>query len=83
MYIAHMQVKHFYYNAILILFYRKIVCQYGMWDQVRVDHGTEFYLTLYIQGIGSHRRNIIHAPFLQTRSTQVYKCCNIKLCTCT
>ncbi len=24
---------------------------YGLWDQVRVDHGKEFYLMLYVQEI--------------------------------
>ena len=26
--------------------YRPIILQYGLWDQVRVDHGREFYLCL-------------------------------------
>ena len=31
-----------------ILYYRKAVANNGMWDQIRVDHGGEFYLTLYM-----------------------------------
>ena len=27
----------------------KNVYEYGLWDQLRVDHGKEFYLSLYIQ----------------------------------
>ncbi|CAL8284331.1 unnamed protein product [Gadus morhua 'NCC'] len=39
----------------------------GMWDQVRVHHGKEFYLCLYIQGILSrHRYNLSRQPYLQT-----------------
>ena len=29
--------------------YRACLSEYGLWDQVRVDHGREFYLILYIQ----------------------------------
>ena len=28
---------------------RPMVLQYGLWDQVRVDHGREFYLCLAVQ----------------------------------
>ena len=28
--------------------YRAAVLEFGLWDQVRVDHGKEFYLTLYV-----------------------------------
>ncbi|CAL8298010.1 unnamed protein product [Arctogadus glacialis] len=41
----------------------------GMWDQVRVDHGKEFYLCLYIQGILS-RHNLSRQPDLQTTSSR-------------
>ncbi|XP_056288295.1 uncharacterized protein LOC130205144 isoform X3 [Pseudoliparis swirei] len=38
--------------------YRSAVMEYGMWDQVRVDHGKEFYLTLFMQEkLASHRHN--------------------------
>ncbi|CAL8255846.1 unnamed protein product [Boreogadus saida] len=43
----------------------------GMWDQVRVDHGKEFYLCLYIQEILSrHRYNLSRQPYLQTTSSR-------------
>ena len=29
--------------------YRMCSMEYGLWDRPRVDHGREFYLTLYIQ----------------------------------
>ncbi|CAL9707210.1 unnamed protein product [Knipowitschia caucasica] len=51
--------------------YRSAVLEYGMWDQVRVDHGREFYLSLYMQGLLSkHRHNIQREPYLQTPSTK-------------
>ncbi|KAL2084316.1 hypothetical protein ACEWY4_019834 [Coilia grayii] len=50
--------------------YRPAVLQYGMWDQVRVDHGREFYLTLYMQEMLSpYRFNLERKPYLQTQST--------------
>ena len=46
--------------------------QYGVWDQIRVDHGTEFYLTLYVQEkLSAYRTNKRRAPFIQTTSKQV------------
>ena len=50
--------------------YRKAVFEHGLWDQIRVDHGREFYLTLYMQEnlrIGRGDENI--APYTQTTST--------------
>ena len=29
--------------------FRDALLNYGLWDQVRVDHEREFYLSLYIQ----------------------------------
>ncbi|KAG7317709.1 hypothetical protein KOW79_018744 [Hemibagrus wyckioides] len=47
------------------------VITYGMWDQVRVDHGKEFYLTLFMQEMLSHHRfNQERLPYLQTSSTR-------------
>ena len=43
-----------------------------MWDQVRVDHGTEFYLTLYMQERNSDLRvNTNREPYIQTQSKRV------------
>ncbi|XP_065891603.1 uncharacterized protein [Dysidea avara] len=51
--------------------YRQTICQYGMWDQIRVDHGREWYLMLYIQEhLAGYRRNPSGPPHLQTSSTQ-------------
>lgn len=33
----------------IILYFRAAVCSYGPWHQIRVDHGRELYLVLYIQ----------------------------------
>ncbi|XP_049435131.1 uncharacterized protein LOC125890498 [Epinephelus fuscoguttatus] len=40
-----------------------------MWDQVRVDHGREFYLSLYMQEmLSNHRHNLQRQPYHQTQS---------------
>ncbi|KAE8296624.1 hypothetical protein D5F01_LYC05385 [Larimichthys crocea] len=51
--------------------YRSAVLQYGMWDQIRVDHGREFFLTLFMQEkLAGYRNNTERQPYLQTSSTQ-------------
>lgn len=46
--------------------------QYGLWDQIRVDQGKEWVLTLYIQECLAHmRRNTTRPPHLQSTSKQV------------
>ncbi|TKS70002.1 hypothetical protein D9C73_004069 [Collichthys lucidus] len=50
---------------------RPTILANGMWDQVRVDHGKEFYLTLFIQKLLSpHRYTQERRPYLQTPSTR-------------
>ncbi|KAK2868885.1 hypothetical protein Q7C36_000756 [Tachysurus vachellii] len=47
------------------------VLEYGIWDKVRVDHGKEFYLTLFMQELlTSHCHNQERRPCLQTSSTR-------------
>lgn len=51
--------------------YRSAVVTHGLWDQVRVDHGKEFYLSLYMQEILSrHRFNINRQPYVQSTSSR-------------
>lgn len=51
---------------------RTAVISFGLWHQLRVDCGTEFYLSLYLQ---AHLRAIYGPPdilpYCQTTSTQV------------
>ena len=52
--------------------HRSIILEYGIWDQVCVDHGMEWILTLFVQEQLAHlRRNISRPPHLQTSSKQV------------
>lgn len=58
--------------ATLCSFYRPIVEEFGLWDQVRVDQGREWYLSLFVQEKLAHLRyNATRAPHLQTSSKLV------------
>eukprot|EP00111_Clytia_hemisphaerica_P017968 TCONS_00053190-protein len=68
---ASMEVK----NPILIyeFVFRPAIQRYGLWDQLRVDHGTEFFLCLFIQDLlKNHRVNQHRVPWRQTTSTENY-----------
>ena len=52
--------------------HRSIVVEYGLWDQIRVDHGMEWILTLFVQEQIAHlQRNSSRPPHLETSSKQV------------
>ncbi|KAL2076321.1 hypothetical protein ACEWY4_028073 [Coilia grayii] len=54
--------------------YRSAVLKYGLWDQVRVDHGKEFHLTLFMQeNLKALRHDQIRRPYLQTKSTENHR----------
>ena len=54
--------------------FRSILLRFGLWDQVRVDHGREFYLTLYIQeSLARYRRQQQRPPHVQSMSKEVIK----------
>ncbi|KAL1250721.1 hypothetical protein QQF64_018517 [Cirrhinus molitorella] len=51
--------------------YREICLNYGLFDQLRVDHGREFYLCLYQQdNLEAYRTNTHRLPFIQSQSRQ-------------
>lgn len=51
--------------------YRKLTLEYGLFDEVRVDHGREFYLMLYIhEKLRERRGNREVVAYRQTPSTQ-------------
>ena len=57
---------------LLIILFRVIIQDYGLWDQIRVDQGKEWVLMLYVQETLAHfRRNTSRPPHLQTASKQV------------
>ncbi|XP_041824690.1 uncharacterized protein LOC121647985 isoform X2 [Melanotaenia boesemani] len=54
--------------------YRNAVVTYGLWDQLRVDHGGEFYLSLYIQEkLSGYRFRQDREPCQQTASTRNHR----------
>ena len=54
------------------IFCRDILVNEGIWDMVRVDHGTEACLMLFIQDyLGNHRGNVNCPSYVQTRSREV------------
>ena len=66
---AAMEVK----NPILIyeFVYRKAVSKYGLWNQLRVDHGREFCLCLFVQDLlKGYRTSQEKDPWKQTKSTE-------------
>ena len=54
--------------------HRPLLLQYGLFDQLRVDHGTEFCLCIFVQELLKNRRgNTSRAPWRQTTSTKNYR----------
>ena len=62
-------------TSTLILFVnRETVTRHGLWDQIRVDHGKKFYLTLFIHSKLRHHFGPRHVTgYYQIPSTQVNK----------
>lgn len=54
-------------------FIRKSVLNHGLWEQLKVDCGSEFFLTLFIQEkLRQQFGSSEIAPYVQTPSTQVF-----------
>ena len=54
--------------------YRPLLLQFGLFDQVRVDHGTEFCLCIFVQELLKNRRgDNCRVPWRQTTSTKNYR----------
>ncbi|CAH3033724.1 unnamed protein product [Porites lobata] len=51
--------------------FRETILRHGLFDQVRVDHGREFYLVLTVQDhLKELRNNTSRQPYIQTQSKQ-------------
>ena len=60
--------------AIYDLLFRPILVEEGIWDQVRVDHGTEFFLILAVQNhLANLRTRQDHPAYMQTTSTNNHR----------
>ena len=54
--------------------HRPLLLQYGLFDQLRVDHGTEFCLCIFVQELLKNRRgDTSRTPWRQTTSTKNYR----------
>ena len=70
--ISQLAVFMFCISHITNTFRRPILMQYGLWDQLRVDHGKEWTLMLFAQEQLAHmRRNQSRSPHVQTTSKLV------------
>ena len=50
--------------------YRAATAEFGLWNQLRVDHGKEFFLSLYVQEkLRTGRGDVTIHPYVQTTST--------------
>ena len=59
--------KNIFMNA-----YRKLINDFGLWTQLRVDMGREWFLMLFIQQhLSQYRYDTTKPAFLQTSSKQV------------
>ena len=52
------------------LHFRKAIVQYGMFHQVRVDEGKEFYLSLFIRRISAFKRQCKPYCTVQTNTVK-------------
>lgn len=54
------------------VYYRDIVTTYGLWDQLRLDKGREWYLSLFVnESLSALRYCTRKSPHLQTTSKKV------------
>ena len=70
--IVDIKVSHRKNNLDVCEMYRNAVLKYGTWDQVRVYHGKEFMLILYLQyKLDAYRYNQERKLFVQSTSRMV------------
>ena len=61
-------------SVIYDLLFRPLLHSQGLWDQVRVDHGTEFAVVITAQQyLSQYRQNHNHQPVLQSLSRQNHR----------
>ena len=49
-----------------------MIIDYGLWDQIRIDHGTEWALMLFCQlQLANFRNNVAKPPYIQSSSKEV------------
>ena len=64
--------RYCFEDTLISVTLRPLLLEYGLWNQVRVDHGREWNLSLFVQEqLSDLRYNKEKAPHLQTPSTMV------------
>ena len=67
------EIRFFFCHFKCAHVFRPILMEYGLFDQLRVDHGKEWVLSLYVQEKLAHLRySVVKPPHRQTSSTLVY-----------
>ena len=62
--------------SLYILFCRKMISEFGIWDQIRIYCGREWKLNVVYPRISQHRNDPSKPPHLQSSSTLVcHSCC--------
>ena len=71
------------YLHICVLAHRPITLEHGLFDQIRVDHGREWYLVLAVQQqLSPLCLCQDRVPYLQTSSKMVWAVCINLYCMC-
>ena len=66
-----------YWFCLCFICNRPLISEYGLWDEVRVDQGKEWVLSLFVQEQMTHlRTNTTRPPHLQSTCTSKTVCVN-------
>ena len=69
--VINLQIVSYFINLVQFLHHRLLLMEYGIWDQLCVDHGNEWVLMLFVQEKLAHLRyNISKPPPPSTNNTQ-------------
>ena len=72
LHVAHFTHIHFNHCRLAMCVCRRMILQYGLWDQVRVDQGTEWVLMLHVHEALAVHRNCTDKPaFVASSSKKV------------
>ena len=65
-------VIHMIYFTHFLILISELLCTFGIWDQIHVDHGTEWAVMLFMQkALSCYRNDRTVTPYVQTSSTNV------------
>ena len=65
-------VIHMIYVTHFLILNSELLSTFGIWDQIHVDHGTEWAIMLFMQkALSFYRNDRTVTPYVQTSSTNV------------